>query len=219
MIVTFGDDKQNDIEFRKTNFSCKTTNFPHDARMKPIIQPYQGEFSELLIYPRIATSAYIAPNAVVTGDVVIGEDCGIWHGCIVRGDVNIIRIGARTNIQDGTIVHVTRHTGPTIIGNDVTIGHAALLHACRLEDGCFIGMRATIMDDVVVESGAMVAAGALVTPGKRVPSGELWAGSPARKFRDMTAEEIAHIGESSNNYVRLANEYKALEIKTRQSQF
>lgn len=182
--------------------------------MKPIIEPYQGEFSELLVYPRISESAYIAPNAAIIGDVVIGEQSGIWHGCVVRGDVNIIRIGSRTNVQDGTVIHVTRHTGPTIIGSNVTIGHAALLHACEIRDGCFIGMRATIMDDVVVESGAMVAAGALVTPGKIVPKGELWAGSPAKRFRELTEAEVAHIAESAENYVRLASEYKALEKKT-----
>lgn len=187
--------------------------------MKPIIGPYQGEFSPLLTYPRIADSAYIAPNAVIIGDVMIGEQSGIWHGCIVRGDVNIIRIGSRTNIQDCTVVHVTRHVGPTLIGDNVTIGHAALLHACKLENDCFIGMRATIMDDVIVESGAMVAAGALVTPGKRVPRGELWAGSPAKKFRDLTEAEVAHIAESADNYSRLASEYKALEKKSQPGSF
>lgn len=187
--------------------------------MKSLIQPYQGEFSELLVYPRISDAAYVAPNAAVIGDVIVGDQSGIWHGCVVRGDVNVIRIGTRTNIQDGTIIHVTRHTGPTIIGNDVTIGHAALLHACKLENACFIGMRATIMDDVVVESGAMVAAGALVTPGKRVPAGELWAGSPARKMRDLSEAEVAHIAESSDNYVRLLNEYKALESKAKAGNF
>jgi carbonic anhydrase/acetyltransferase-like protein (isoleucine patch superfamily) len=187
--------------------------------MKPIIEPYQGEFSALLVYPRIAASAFIASGAAVIGDVIIGEDSSIWYGCTVRGDVNVIRIGDRTNIQDGTVIHVTRHTGPTTIGSDVTIGHAALLHACMLEDRCFIGMRATIMDDVVVESGAMVAAGALVTPNKRVPKGELWAGSPARKMRDLTEAEVAHITESADNYARLTSEYKALEKKSRQADF
>lgn len=187
--------------------------------MKPIIEPYRGEFSPLLIYPKIAATAYIATNAAVIGDVHIGEDSGIWYGSTVRGDVNYIRIGNRTNVQDGSVIHVTRNTGPTLIGSEVTIGHAVLMHACDLRDRCFIGMRATIMDDVVVETDAMVAAGALVTPGKRVPSGELWAGSPAKFFRKLTADEIKHIGDSADNYVRLCREYKKLEQKARHNIF
>ncbi len=175
--------------------------------MTPLILPYQGEYAPKAVWPNIHPRAYVAPGVAVIGDVVVGEDCGIWFGCVVRGDVNHIRIGARTNIQDGTMIHVTRKTGPTIIGADVTIGHSALLHACKLEDACFIGMRATVMDDVIVESGGWVAAGALVTPGKRVPKGQIWAGSPAKYFRDLTEEEQAHIMISSENYVRLAREY------------
>ncbi|HOT82867.1 MAG TPA: gamma carbonic anhydrase family protein, partial [Candidatus Defluviicoccus seviourii] len=104
------------------------------------------------ILPKIAPSAFIAPTATVIGDVEIGEDAGIWFGCIIRGDVNIIRIGARTNIQDGTIIHVSKDGQGTFIGDEVTIGHMVLLHACTLQSGCFIGMRATIMDDCVVET-------------------------------------------------------------------
>ncbi|HEU5047450.1 MAG TPA: gamma carbonic anhydrase family protein [Rickettsiales bacterium] len=160
------------------------------------------------ISPTIAPSAFIAPGAVVIGDVHIGEESGVWFGCVIRGDVNYIRIGARTNIQDGTVIHVTRKTGPTIIGSGVTIGHSVLLHACTLEDDCFIGMHATIMDGAVVESGAWVAAGALVTPGKRILKGQVWAGNPARYMRDMKPEETDFIPVSSNNYVELAAEYK-----------
>lgn len=178
----------------------------------PIIHPYKGEFADELVHPVIDKAAFIAPGAAVIGDVHIGADAGIWYGCVVRGDVNHIRIGARTNVQDGTIIHVTRLTGPTLIGDDVTIGHQAMLHACTLKDRSFIGMGATVMDGVVVESGAMVAAGALVTPGKIVPFGELWAGSPAKCMRIMTDSEISHILDSSDNYVRLANEYKALDL-------
>ncbi len=161
--------------------------------------------------PTISPKAFIAPGAAVIGDVEIGAETGVWFGCVIRGDVNIIRIGERTNIQDGTVIHVTRHTGPTIIGSGITIGHSALLHACTLEDDCFIGMRATIMDGAVVESGAMVAAGALVTPGKRIPKGQLWAGNPARYFRDLTKEEQAFIPVSAENYVKHAREYLALK--------
>ena len=178
---------------------------------KPIILAYRGEYHPAGISPTISPSAFIAPGAAVIGDVEIGEDTGIWFGCVVRGDVNSIRIGSRTNIQDGTVVHVTRHTGPTSIGSGVTIGHSVLLHACTLEDNCFIGMRATLMDGVVVESGAMVAAGALVTPGKRIPSGQLWAGSPAKYFRDLTPEDIAFFPVSAENYVKHAREYLAMQ--------
>lgn len=181
--------------------------------MKPIILPYKGEFSPLLTYPRVDKDAYVAPGAAIIGDVKIGAESSVWFQCTVRGDVNYIDIGARTNIQDGSTVHVTRYTGPTVIGDDVTVGHGVVLHACTLKDRCFVGMSATIMDDVVVESGAMVAAGALVTPGKRVPSGELWAGSPAKKMRDLTEAEMAHISESADNYVRLANEFNLLGRK------
>lgn len=175
--------------------------------MTPTILPYQGEFSKELVWPKIDAGAYIAPTAAVIGDVEIGRDASVWFNCTVRGDVNHIKIGERTNVQDGTVIHVTRHTGPTIIGKDVTIGHSALLHACTLEDACFIGMRATVMDGAVVESGAWVAAGALVTPNKRVPKGQVWAGSPAKYFRDMTPEEIAFVAKSAQNYVDLTREF------------
>jgi len=179
---------------------------------KPYILPYRGEYNVGGILPTISPKAFIAPGAAVIGDVEIGEDSGVWFGCVIRGDVNIIRIGNRTNIQDGTTIHVTRKTGPTIIGSGVTVGHAVLLHACTLEDNCFIGMRATVMDGAVVESGAMVAAGALVTPGKRVPSGQLWAGSPAKYFRSLTAEDQAFFPVSAENYVKHAREYLALKL-------
>src|ERR1700722_17636607 len=127
-----------------------------------MIMPYKN------IIPTIDPDAFIAEGAVVIGDVHIGSKSNIWFGCVVRGDVNYIRIGERTNIQDGSVIHVTRKTGPTVIGSGITIGHNVLLHACTLEDDCFIGMHATIMDGAVVESGAWVAAGALVTPNKRI---------------------------------------------------
>ena len=179
---------------------------------KSLIFPYRGEYSPNGVSPKISPKAFIAPGAAVVGDVEIGEDCGIWFGCAIRGDVNIVRIGARTNIQDGSVIHVTRKTGPTIIGSGVTIGHCVLLHACTLEDDCFIGMRATIMDGAVVESGGWVAAGALVTPGKRIPKGQIWAGNPAKYFRDLTPEETAFIPVSAQNYVAHAREYLALSL-------
>jgi carbonic anhydrase/acetyltransferase-like protein (isoleucine patch superfamily) len=179
---------------------------------QPYILPYRGEYHPNGVTPRISPKAFIAPGAAVIGDVEIGEDSGVWFGCVIRGDVNSIRIGSRTNIQDGTTIHVTRDTGPTTIGSGVTIGHAVLLHACTLQDNCFIGMRATVMDGAIVESGAMVAAGALVTPGKRIPSGQLWAGSPAKYFRDLSAEDVAFFPISAENYVKHAREYLALKL-------
>jgi carbonic anhydrase/acetyltransferase-like protein (isoleucine patch superfamily) len=157
--------------------------------------------------PRISPEAFVAPSADIVGDVQIGRKSGIWFGCVVRGDVARVRIGEETNVQDGTVVHVTRNGHPTVIGNGVTIGHRAVLHACRLEDMSFIGMGATVMDDAVVESGAMVAAGALVTPGKRVPHGQIWAGNPAKFFRLLTEEEATYIAVSRDNYVKHAEEY------------
>lgn len=159
------------------------------------------------VVPTIGERSFIAPSADVIGDVVIGDDAGIWYGVVVRGDVHHIRIGSRTNIQDGTIIHVWRDDGPTIIGSNVTVGHQALLHACVLEDSCFIGMGATVMDKATVEEGGMVAAGALVTPGKVVRAGQIWAGNPAKYFRDMTDEEKAFIAISAQNYVELKDEY------------
>jgi gamma-carbonic anhydrase len=172
--------------------------------MRATILPY---FSKT---PVIAKDAFIASGVQIIGDVTIGKKSGIWFNCVIRGDVESVTIGDRTNIQDGTVIHVTRNGGPTKIGSRITIGHKALLHACTLEDDCFIGMGATVMDGVVVESGAMVAAGALVTPGKRVKKGEIWAGNPARFFRMMTEEEAAFIAISEKNYTKHAEEYLKL---------
>jgi carbonic anhydrase/acetyltransferase-like protein (isoleucine patch superfamily) len=126
---------------------------------------------------------------------------------VLRGDLNFIRVGARTNIQDGTVVHIDSHEFSTTIGDDVTIGHMALIHACTLEDRSFVGMGATVMDGAVVETGAMVAAGALVTPGKRGPSGALWGGRPARHMRALTDDDIKLFAEIAEGYVRLAATY------------
>ncbi len=158
--------------------------------------------------PVVADDAFLAPGATIIGNVEIGSEAGIWFGCILRGDVNVIRVGAGTNIQDGTVIHVTRKTHGTFIGAGITIGHAALVHGCTLEDGCFIGMRATVMDGCVVESGAMVAAGALLTPGKRVPAGQLWAGSPARYLRDLSVQEVTYFADTAKRYAALGQEYK-----------
>lgn len=169
----------------------------------PIILPYKGKT------PKIDPSAYIADNAVVIGDVEIGANASIWFGCVVRGDVNYIRIGEGTNVQDGTVIHVHRNQGPTIIGKGVTIGHMALLHACTLEDYSFVGMGAKIIDYSTVKTNAMVAAGGVLAPRKVVETGQLWAGVPAKYFRDMNQDELDWIKISEQNYIKLAGEYKA----------
>ncbi len=171
--------------------------------MPGLILPFKGTL------PTIDAECFIAPNATIIGDVVIGKGSNVWFGVVIRGDVHEIRIGERTNIQDGTIVHVTSGKFGTYIGSDITIGHGAVLHACTLEDGCFIGMGATILDGAVVESGAMVAAGAVVTPGKRVKASELWAGNPAKLLRELKPEDVAFFPKSAENYVNLANQYRS----------
>ena len=170
--------------------------------MSVYILPYRGTL------PTIDPSCFIAPNATLIGDVHVGEGSNIWFGCVLRGDVHEIRIGKRTNIQDLTMVHVARGKFGTYIGDDITIGHSAVIHAATLEDGCFVGMGATVMDGAVIESKAMLGAGALLSPGKRIGSGELWAGVPARKIRDLREEEIAGFPASAENYVALAEQYR-----------
>ncbi len=174
--------------------------------MSAVILPYKG------VVPKIAAKVFIAANAAVIGDVTLGEQCGIWFGCTLRGDVNYIRVGARTNIQDGAVIHcASKDSGdlPTIVGEDCTVGHQALLHACSIGNRCLIGMQSCVMDGAVVEDDAIVAAGALVTPGKKVPAGQLWAGRPARYVRDVTAEEKQHLLWSAQHYVKLAADYLA----------
>lgn len=167
------------------------------------------------VRPRIAESAYIDAMALVIGDVEIGEDASLWPTTVARGDVNFIRIGARSNIQDATIMHVA-HDGPfspggfpLIIGDDVTIGHRAIVHACQIGDACLIGMGAIIMDGAVVGKNSIVGAGALVAPGKKVGEGELWLGSPARRVRALSDEEIEHNLYSAAQYVTLKNRHLA----------
>jgi carbonic anhydrase/acetyltransferase-like protein (isoleucine patch superfamily) len=158
--------------------------------------------------PRVDPAAWIAPTAAVVGDVTLAAGANIWFGCTLRGDVSFITVGENSNVQDGTVVHVSTGKPGTRIGANVTIGHMALIHACVLEDGSFVGMKACVCDAAVVESGAMVAAGALVTPGKRVKSGQLWGGTPARFMRALTDEERAYIAELPGRYVAHAEEYR-----------
>lgn len=171
--------------------------------MSGLIVPHKG------FVPRIARSAFIAANATLVGDVEIGENASIWYGVILRGDGPGIRVGENSNLQDGTVVHVAARGLMTIVGKNVTVGHKALLHACEVQDGAFIGMNSTVLDGAVVESEAMVAAGALVTPGKIVRRGELWAGSPARKLRDLTEKDFETFRRIAAGYVELARSYDA----------
>jgi len=159
--------------------------------------------------PTVAPDAFVAANATLIGQVEIGARANIWFGCVLRGDLAAIHVGALTNVQDGTVVHVSSvKNGATWIGERVTIGHMALIHACRLEDRCFVGMKACVMDGAVVETGAWIAAGAVVTPGKRVKSGELWTGTPARLMRAVTAEEMHYIETLPERYAELAEQYR-----------
>jgi carbonic anhydrase/acetyltransferase-like protein (isoleucine patch superfamily) len=167
--------------------------------------------------PRVGARVYVDPAASVIGDVELGDDVSVWPGCVIRGDVNFIRIGARTNVQDGTVIHVT-HDGPftrpggfpTVIGSDVTIGHGAIVHACAIGDFCLIGMGATVLDGARVERYGFVGAGAVVSPGKTVGEAELWLGNPARFVRRLGEREIEQLHYSAQHYVRLKDEYLAM---------
>ena len=170
--------------------------------MPALILPHHG------VTPTIDPTAFIAPNAAIIGDVEIGAESSIWFSCTLRGDIQVIRVGKRTNIQDGTVVHVQGKGLGCFVGDEVTVGHTAILHACTLEDRSFVGMQACVMDGAVVETNAMLAAGALLTPGKRVPTGQLWAGRPARYLRDLSEADIAEIADSARRYVNTANSHR-----------
>jgi len=168
----------------------------------PIIQAYGGRA------PRLHPTAFVAETGVVVGDVELGDGASIWFGTVVRGDVNHVRIGARTNLQDLTVVHVTGGKHPTIVGDDVTVGHRAVLHGCTVHDRCLIGIGAVVLDGAVVGPDAMVGAGALVPPGMVVPPGTLVLGSPAKVKRALTPEELAFFRSSAERYAGYAAEYR-----------
>jgi carbonic anhydrase/acetyltransferase-like protein (isoleucine patch superfamily) len=154
--------------------------------------------------PKIHAEAWVAPGATVVGDIEIGVGTGIWYGCVLRADLGeTIRVGKNTNIQDGSVIHINSGGFSTRIGDEVTIGHMCLIHGCTLEDGAFIGMKSTLMDGVVVESGAMVAAGSLVPPGKRILKGDIWAGSPAKLWKKVTPELAVMFRETWKAYAGL----------------
>jgi carbonic anhydrase/acetyltransferase-like protein (isoleucine patch superfamily) len=165
--------------------------------------PFEGKL------PAIHETAWVAPTAVVVGDVEIGAESSVWYHCVLRGDTNIMRIGARTNIQDGSILHLNAGAEPLLIGDDVTIGHACIVHACTLKNRAFVGMGATVLDRAVIEEGGMLGAGALLTPGKRIGPNELWTGAPAKLLRVMDAEERARFDKTAVHYVELARRHRA----------
>ncbi len=175
----------------------------------PLIIPFGGKL------PKIAPDAFIADNATIIGDVEIGAGASIWFGCVLRGDTNYIRVGTRTNVQDGTVIHVAREGRGTEIGSGVMIGHMAMVHACTIQDHAMIGMTACLMDDAVVESHAMVAAGAFISPGKIVKSGEVWAGRPAKMWRQMSDQDRHYFESGIEHYYELGREYRTGEPHTR----
>lgn len=157
--------------------------------------------------PRLSESAYIEDSAQIIGDVTVGDDSSIWFNAVLRGDVNYIRIGDRTNIQDMSVVHVTHNTHPTILENDITVGHSVTLHGCTIKSRVLIGMGAVLLDGAEVESDCIIGAGALVTEGKRVPAGWLAMGIPAKPVRELTEKERAMLLESAKNYIDYKNIY------------
>ena len=161
------------------------------------------------VTPKVASDAFIAPSAAVIGDVEIGSETGIWFHCLVRGDMNYIRIGARTNIQDGSIIHVDSGEFFTIIGDDVTVGHNAVIHSCVIKNRGFVGISATVLDGAIIEEGGMLGAGGLLTPGKRIGPNELWTGAPATLRRVMTDDERKKFDRNALVYLDLARRFRA----------
>lgn len=174
-----------------------------------MIRPFQG------VLPRLGERVYVDESAQLIGDIVLGDDASVWPLAVIRGDVNRIRIGARSNVQDNSCLHVT-HDGPYSpggvdlqIGDDVTIGHGVILHACRIGNRCLIGMGSIVMDRVTVEDDVLIAAGSVVSPGKTLKTGWLYRGSPAQPARELTAEEVQSLKYSAEHYVRVKNKYLA----------
>jgi carbonic anhydrase/acetyltransferase-like protein (isoleucine patch superfamily) len=172
-----------------------------------LVKPHHG------VAPAIDPTAFVAEGAVVIGDVAVGPGSSVWYGSVLRGDVNFIRVGRESNIQDACVVHVHQKTLPCFIGDQVTVGHGVILHACTVKDRCLIGIGATVLDGAVIGPDAIVAAGSLVTPGTVIPPGTLVMGRPARPMRDLTPEDRDWILESAGNYVRYAAEAVAAALK------
>jgi carbonic anhydrase/acetyltransferase-like protein (isoleucine patch superfamily) len=174
-----------------------------------MIRTFQG------LKPTIPTSCFIEETGVVIGDVVLGEHCSVWFHAVIRGDVHSIRIGHRTNVQDLCILHVTHDTHPLVIGNEVTIGHAAILHGCTIKDRVLIGMGVIIMDGVVIGEDSVVGAGSLITEQTLIPPRSLVLGSPAKVKRSVTTEELAWIKQSAENYVKYAGKYLDTSLRAK----
>jgi len=170
--------------------------------LREMIRDYKG------ILPKIHPSVFVAETAQVIGDVEIEEDSSVWFQVVIRGDVHFIRIGKRTNVQDGSLLHVTRVKWPLILGSEITVGHGATLHGCVIKDRCLIGMRATLLDGVQVGEECIIGAGSLVTEGTVIPPRSLAFGVPAKVVRSLTDEELAKIRQSAENYVLLAKDYR-----------
>ncbi len=166
-----------------------------------MLTPFGGK------HPRLDESVFVAPNAQVIGEVELGEDVSVWFGAVIRGDVHYVRIGARTNIQDLCVIHVNEGTHPTVVEDDVTVGHRAILHGCHVMKGSLIGMGAIVLDDAVVGPESLVAAGAVVGPGTEIPPRSLARGVPARVARSLTEAELERLVYSAKHYVELKNKY------------
>ncbi|MFK7834352.1 MAG: gamma carbonic anhydrase family protein [Winogradskyella sp.] len=170
----------------------------------PVIKPVKGK------HPQIPEDCYVAENATIVGDVIIGKQCSVWFNAVIRGDVHFIKIGDKVNIQDGAVIHATYQKSPTTIGNNVSIGHNAIVHGCTIKDNVLIGMGSIIMDDCVIESNSIIAAGAVVTKNTLVKSGSIYAGVPAKKVKDISKELISgEIDRIADNYVEYSSWFKS----------
>jgi len=159
-------------------------------------------------HPQLGENCFVADNATIVGDVIIGNDCSVWFNAVIRGDVNSIRIGDKTNIQDGAVIHCTYQKAATTIGNNVSVGHNAIVHGCTVEDNVLIGMGAIVMDGAVVQTNCIVAAGAIVLENTRCESGYIYAGIPAKKVKQLSPEQIAALDKTANNYVMYGSWFK-----------
>ena len=169
----------------------------------PVILPVHDK------YPEIPSDCFVAENATIVGEVTMGSSCSVWFNAVIRGDVHYIKIGNKVNIQDGAVIHATYQKSPTNIGNNVSIGHNAIVHGCTIQDNVLIGMGSIIMDDCIVESNSIIAAGAVVTKNTRVEAGSIYAGVPAKKVKDISAELISgEIDRIANNYVKYSSWFK-----------
>jgi carbonic anhydrase/acetyltransferase-like protein (isoleucine patch superfamily) len=169
----------------------------------PIIKPVNGK------QPQIPNNCFIAENATIVGDVTMGDDCSVWFNAVIRGDVHYIKMGNKVNVQDGAVIHATYQKSPTIIGDNVSIGHNAIVHGCTIKDNVLIGMGSIVMDDCVVESNSIIAAGAVLTKSTIVESGSIYAGVPAKKVKDISKELISgEINRIANNYVKYSSWFK-----------